>query len=356
MPRGRPRQINQKSLTPREKRLEIIKSIEKIRGDTILICYLTSTRPNTGYQMADDAIRKIYDHLKGLAGTDKPKIDLFLYSSGGVGTVPWRLVNLIKEFSSKFEILIPYKAYSAATLTALGADKIWMHPMGELGPVDPKVGNEFNPQDNKGNLLGISVEDVASYVALIKETVGIQHEDELVQAFDILANKVHPLALGNVHRFMAQSKMIGRKLLQLHMAKEEEHRIEEIVDHLTAKLFFHGHPINRKEAKDLGLKIHEPDSELENMMWKLFEEYENEMELKSAFNPPELLNSRNTDQLDEYTVKGAYVESKLKTDMFVSKYSITRPDLPQGASRSQQLQVKSQAIVVSLKEAWEEES
>ena len=46
-----------------------------------------------------------------------------------------------------------------------------------------------------------SVEDVRAYVGFIKDTVGITHEDELVQAIKILAEKVHPLALGNVERF-----------------------------------------------------------------------------------------------------------------------------------------------------------
>jgi len=244
----------QKEFTPKERRVELIKKLEEARGGTNIISYVVSTRGNAAYQMADDAVRLIYDHLKGLGKQGVIKIDLFLHSFGGVGVVPWKLTSLIREFTSDFEILIPYKAYSAATLTALGANRIWMHPMGELGPVDPKVANEFNPPDGKGNPIGINVEDVASYVSFVKDAVGIKHEDELVQAFAILANKVHPLALGNIHRFYSQSRMIAKKLLRLHMKRGEEHTIEEIVDALTAKLFFHGHPINRKEAKGLKLK------------------------------------------------------------------------------------------------------
>ena len=91
-----------------------------------------------------------------------------------------------------------------------------------------------------------------AYISLIKEDAGIQHEDELVQAFNKLADKVHPLALGNVKRSLSQSRMMARKLLALHMdMSKEEHKINEIVDNLTSKLFFHGHPINRDEAKHL---------------------------------------------------------------------------------------------------------
>lgn len=48
-------------------------------------------------------------------------------------------------------------------------------------------------------------------------TVGVRHEDELIKAVEILAQKVHPLALGNVERFISQSRMIARKILLTHM-------------------------------------------------------------------------------------------------------------------------------------------
>ena len=97
-------------------------------------------------------------------------------------------------------MLVPHRAFSAATLTALGADNIVMHPMGMLGPTDPTVANPFNPRDPQGHPIGISVEDVTAYIALIKDDAGIQHEDQLVLAFNKLADQIPPLALGNVKR------------------------------------------------------------------------------------------------------------------------------------------------------------
>jgi ClpP class serine protease len=173
----------------KETRIELIKKIEEIRG-TKLVTYVTSTRANLEVQMAIDMIRKIYEHLKLIEEEKKGKIDidLLLVSNGGDGTVPWRLVTLIREYAKKFSVLIPFRAFSAATLTALGADEVVMHPMGMLGPTDPTVANPFNPSDptNPKNKLGISVEDVTAYISLIKEDAGITHEDELVQAFNSL--------------------------------------------------------------------------------------------------------------------------------------------------------------------------
>jgi hypothetical protein len=131
------------------------------------------------------------------------------------------------------------------------------------------VGNIFNPPNplNPGQLASISVEDVSAFFKLVKEEVGITHEDELVQTFIALTDKIHPLALGNVQRSHHQARLMARKLLKLHMASEsQEHEIEQLIDNLKSNLFYHGHPINREEAKsDLKLKVVVPPPEVESL-------------------------------------------------------------------------------------------
>jgi hypothetical protein len=227
--------------------------------------------------MAVDVIPVIYRHLLEInTARMETRIDLFLHSNGGDGVVPWRLVTLLREFCKELNVLIPHRAFSAATLTALGADHVVMHRMGMLGPTDPTVANPFNPPDpqNPKSLLGISVEDVASYISLVKHDVGIQHEDELVQAFKILAERIHPLALGNVKRATSQSRMLAAKLLRQKAGEDkiDERELEEIVEKLASQLYFHGHPINRKEAREdlrLGFVEEASDAE-EEAMWNLY--------------------------------------------------------------------------------------
>lgn len=163
-------------------RVKIIEQLQNERG-TFVISYITSTRQNLEVEMAMDAIRKIYEHLRLIGKPrEEARIDLFIHSNGGDGTVPWRLVTLIREYTDEFCVLVPHRAFSAATLTALGADRIIMHPMGMLGPTDPTVANPFNPPDpkNPNQRVGISVEDVTSYIALIKEDAGIEHDEQMV--------------------------------------------------------------------------------------------------------------------------------------------------------------------------------
>lgn len=274
-------------------RVQKIRKLEEVIRAPVIV-YVTSTRPNAEAQMATDAIRFVYEHLRLLPKKEEA-IALLIHSNGGDGTVPWKLVTLIREYCKKLIVLVPHRAFSAGTLTAMGADEIFMHPMGMLGPTDPSITGPYNPADpnNPNAKLPISVEEVLAYIALVKEDVGINHEEELVKAFNKLPENIHPIALGSVKRSHSQSRMMAKKLMKLISPKIEDHRIDEIVGDLTSKLYYHGHPINRLEAIDLGLQVKPCSEELENAMWDLYEDYEKEMEMLEPFQPPQIFVRRN---------------------------------------------------------------
>ncbi len=339
----------------RPQRLSLIHKLQEARHSRV-ISYVTSTRPNLEVQMAMDSIRRIYDHVAAIQRPkEEVKIDLFLHSNGGDGTVPWRLVTLIREYANRFTVLVPFHAFSAATLTALGADAVVMHPMGMLGPTDATVGNEFNPPDprNPARNIGISVEDVTAFIALIKEEAGIQHEDQLMEIIKVLADKVHPLALGNVKRSISQSRMMARKLLSHHMdSVRDNHKIDELVDKLTSKLYYHGHPINRTEAKEeIGLGTVElPSPVVEKLMWDLFLDYEEEMEMETPFDagaefldsfPAQVAGTPNT--TPPRIAKLAIIESMLRTDSSEMRYELTGTKNPGGGT---------QVSLVKLSQRW----
>ncbi len=63
---------------------------------------------------------------------------------------------------------------------------------------------------------------------------------------------------------------------------------DEIIENMASRLYFHGHPINRREAKeDLRLKVTTDLSrELEDVIWALYRQYEVEFENLTPFYPP----------------------------------------------------------------------
>jgi len=93
-------------------------------------------------EIRDYTADQIYKATKTLSAE---KDILLLISSPGGSIEPAYLISKVfKEFAKKssksFNVAIPRKAKSAATLICLGADEIHMGTMSQLGPIDPQIG------------------------------------------------------------------------------------------------------------------------------------------------------------------------------------------------------------------------
>lgn len=290
----------------------LIKQIEGLRKSRV-ITYVTSDRPGpVNARVAMDIIPIISNHLRKIGKQEK--IDLVLYSAGGDTMVPWRLVSMIREYCDKFSVIVPYKAHSAATMIALGADEIVMSDLSEISPIDPSTVNVFNPTDpvNPQNKIPISVEDVIAYFDLAKNKFGIKSDEDLTRVFNKFVEsnpQIHPLALGNVNRIHNLIRLLAKRLLKSHKDKMREEEIEKIVEYFTEKLYSHQYFIGRKEAKEeLGLKsVVFADDELSKAMSDLYMQYSEEMGLGKQWNPENELGTNNSSTKKDYKI--AFVES-----------------------------------------------
>lgn len=300
-------------------RKTLIQQIEGLRKSRV-ITYLTSDRQGpVNARIAMDVVPIISKQLRTIGKTQN--IDLFLYSTGGDTMVPWRLVSMIREYCDKFSVLVPYKAHSAATMVALGADEIIMSDLSELSPIDPSTANVFNPQDpqNPQNKIPISVEDVMAYFDLAKNKFGIKNDEELAKIFNKFVEsnpQIHPLALGNVNRTHNLIRILAKRLLKSHKAPIKEEEIEKIVNYFTEKLYSHQYLIGRKEAKeDLGLNnVQYADNTLSKAMTDLYEEYKNEMNLGVLWNPENELGLNTMQNKKDYKI--AFIESSQLSSYF----------------------------------------
>lgn len=296
-----------------------IQQIEKLRKSRV-VTYVTSDRPGpVNARVAMDIIPVISKQLQTIGKTQS--IDLFLYSAGGDTMVPWRLVSMIREYCGKFSVLVPYKAHSAATMIALGADEIVMSDLSELSPIDPSTANVFNPQDpqNPQNKIPISVEDVMAYFDLAKNKFGIKSDEQLATIFNKFVEsnpQIHPLALGNVNRIHNLIRILAKRLLKSHKTPIKEEEIEKLVDYFTEKLYSHQYFIGRKEAKeDLGLKtVQYANSALSKAMTDLYEEYKKEMDLGALWNPENELGLNAVQNKKDYKI--AFIESRTLSSCF----------------------------------------
>jgi len=298
-------------------RTELIKKIEVKRG-TRVIAYVTSSKPNLRVHISPMHVRQIKRHLDSI-----PKgsaIDLFLYSLGGDSSTPWPLINLLRERAGKLSVLIPFRAFSAATSISIGADEIVMAEMGTLGPIDPTVTNLFNPVIN-GQQVGISVEDVSHFAKLARNVFKINSSEGKSGVMERLAQDVKPLALGNAYRHYVKARADAKELLSLHMKPWEMFKRDRIVKTLVEELYYHGHHINRGEAERIGLKVVRPDDELEGMMWSLFEKFEADMGMEVPY----------ADAVTPATgrlIPVTYIESSGRCDTINLKQVITPMNFP----------------------------
>lgn len=299
-------------------RIEIIKKIESLRGSKV-VTYVTSDRQGpVNARVAMDIIPIISAQLRKIGKTEK--IDLVLYSSGGDTMVPWRLVSMIREYCNHFSVLVPYKAHSAATMIALGADEIVMSDMSELSPIDPSTTNVFNPIDpqNPQNRIPISVEEVMSYFDLAKNKFGIKSDEELTKIFNKFVESnpsIHPLALGNVNRTHNLIKILAKRLLKSHEQSMREDEIEKVIEFLTEKLYSHQYSIGRKEAKEeLGIKtVVEADQDLSDLLTAMYDAYHGEMKMTEMWNPESEIEGKPENR-KEYKI--AFVESTERSSFF----------------------------------------
>lgn len=300
-----------------EQRKNIIEQIEKKR-DSRLICYLTSDRLNATAILAKDVIPVFYNQL--FSWGKIKRLDVLVFTTGGDTLAAFNLGRLVREFSEWVGVLVPERCLSAGTLFALGANEIYMTGVGTLSPIDPSITSPLNPvadgpMPGQKQLLPVSVESVAGFKSLLQEDWGIKSEESLVKLYSLLAERVHPLALGDVYRSRQQIERLARQLLGAH--RKDKTNVTKIIQTLTRELGSHDYPIARKEARKLmGDQIARDDNDLEVLVWQLFQDYKQELLLGVPYNP--------AGELAKEQAAGARLPLRVKLNMAVVENAESR--------------------------------
>lgn len=253
-------------------RQALYKEFSEKRGNPV-IAYITSGRSGANGNIAQDSIRQFIDQLEKLP-EDTKNIDLLINSFGGDGLTSWRLITMLREYigdTGKLTCFVPFYAFSAATLIAVGCDEIFLHPLASLGPVDPQI--TINRKDGPQQF---AYEDVSAYTSFLNDEAGITEQREKVSLLSHLVTQIEPSVIGASKRASMQSIIMAEKLLKLHMKGVDAQNAEVIAEKLSKNYFSHGHAVTRTEAKELGLKISDRNKEVEDLIWKIFKDFENE--------------------------------------------------------------------------------
>jgi hypothetical protein len=312
-----------------KERKSIIVALEQRLGARLLAVVL-GDRQHLETIMAPDILPLVSDLLTRIGSAEK--LAIFLYTRGGDSIVGWSLVNLTRQYCSRLVVLVPFRALSCGTLIALGAEEILMGKHGQLSPIDPSVASPFNPlapgaapgQPGAVTLLPVSVEDMAGFLDLARNEVGLRADESMVEVLKILADKIHPLALGAVYRARKQNRELASRLLAKHM--DDQARINHIVDKLTKELPTHNYLIGLNEAKnDIRLHVNEPEKAVEKLNWDLYKEYEDWLELTTPHSPELDLGSDDQKRVRyERAVVECLDNEKLSQHIFITDKMLLR--------------------------------
>jgi uncharacterized protein YjgD (DUF1641 family) len=207
------------------------------------ILFLYDNQSSISEDMAD----KIY---ASIPSNNKKPILLILNNRGGKVEPAYLISKTCKENSPKFNVAIPRKAKSAATLISLGANEIHMGTMSELGPIDPQFGGL--------PALGLT----SSLESLAKVVTQYPKSSELFASY--LSAKLDLRILGYFERVSESSMQYAIRLLD---GKKLSKSVEEVAKNFVYEYKDHSFVIDKEEAsKFLGdiIKVNSQEYELAN--------------------------------------------------------------------------------------------
>jgi ClpP class serine protease len=330
-----------------QERKKLIAQIEQKRTSR-LISYLTSDRQNAAAIIAKDALPVFFNQLRALGKVER--LDVLVFTTGGDTLAAFGLGRLVREFSKWIGVLVPDRCLSAGTLFALGANQIFMTRAGTLSPIDPSITTPLNPMaegpmPGQRQFLPVSVESVAGFRSLLQEDWAVKSEEMTAEIFKVLAEKVHPLALGDVYRSRQQIERLAHQLLTSH--RRDQKQIQAITRTLTRGLGSHDYPISRTEAhKLMGGQIAADDAGLEDLVWNLYEDFRKELQLGVPHNPSALLTQAKTSgqappirvRLDLAVIESSASRDVFQQEMLVTEAMVPGPAGPMKAAQQETLQ------------------
>jgi hypothetical protein len=310
-----------------DKRRGLIEALQSKMGTKLLV-YVTGDRRGLETVIAGDTIGLFTHHLDAIG--DVPKLSLFLCTRGGDTLSAWSIANLIRQFCTVFEIIVPTTAHSSGTLMCLAADSIVMTKQATLGPIDPSVNTPLNPAVPGAPppvKAPVSVEDIGGYIDFARSVSN--SPENLSQALALLAQSVHPLVLGKAFRARSQIRMLAKKLMGDRFEPKEH--AEKILGFLCSESGSHDYTINRREARgELGLPVRKPDVDEYALIQELYDDIATELELATPYDPNSVLGPAPT---ANYSFHRAVLESMNGgKHTFISEGTLTRQQIqtPQG--------------------------
>jgi hypothetical protein len=247
---------------------EVIRAIESKLGERLLTYW---NSPNGS--ICNNDVTGLYGVLRSIGKSDR--VSLFIKSDGGSGQASLRMVNLLRKYVKRLTAIVPLECESAATMLALGADRILMGPLAHLSAVDTSLTHDLSPVDRDNDRVSVSQDELQRVVRLWRA----QAQRKAGNPFEALFKYVHPLVVGAVDRSSALSTKLCIEILSYHLKNKK--KAERISNTLNSGYPSHSYPITLREAHRIGLNVEPLNEQVNQLLFELNEVY-SEMGQKTA--------------------------------------------------------------------------
>ena len=233
--------LYQANHTDRYHRQALIKQIQD-RTNRTLICYVSGR-----LCMIDDNDTLPFVDLLHNVQANHP-VDLLLHTTGGDIDTAEKLIGMVRRLvdTAELRIVVPDLAKSAGTLMVLGADRVVMSDMSELGPIDPQA------------QLFDRWQSVQNYLDAYREHDSRLKTDPNNMASRIMLGKLDPATLKLCEAAISRARQAAEALLMRGMFRNGGNwtrTVSELLD--TTRWLSHGQLISWEDARDpiLGLAV-----------------------------------------------------------------------------------------------------
>jgi hypothetical protein len=223
------------------------------------LTYWTSTSGS----VCDNDVMAMHDLLRHTG--PQPEVTLFVKSDGGSGMASLRMVHLLRRYARRLTVAAPLNCASAATMLALGADRIALGPLSYLTAVDTSLEHDLSPLDHTNQLVPVSNDEVDRVIRLWRDTVNRRGDG--VNPYQELYRYLHPLVIGALDRASSLSLMLCREILGYHM--RDPRKADRIARRLNSSYPAHQYPITGREAQRIGLKVQDIPPALDALLQEL---------------------------------------------------------------------------------------
>ena len=233
-----------------------------IKEDTDVILYNGPIDRN-GYVKITKACRK---------AAPSKNVLLILATYGGDPDAAYRIARALRHNYHELTILIPRECKSAGTLLAIGATKLVICDMGELGPLDVQLRKHDEMFESSSaldyyqalsGLQSFTKNAFKDYLLDIKSSCGITAKTAAdfsstltTGLFSPIFQQLDPIKLGEVQRAVQIAEKYGERLNAY-----DKPMTEESLSKLIAGYPSHGIVIDRKEAKTLFNNVDSPNED-----------------------------------------------------------------------------------------------